>query len=171
METTVYQGRYLRVTEESIEGTRYERVYVHPSVIILAETAEGKLLFITERRKGETPPVRLKPVTGFLEEGVSFEENVNRELQEEVGLRAGHVEEIDRFVCSGLTNERRHYALARDLVPSRLPNPDGDTVLAVHEFTVDEVLGMILSGRYPVSATAAVLLKYCLRRKFPGGLV
>jgi 8-oxo-dGTP pyrophosphatase MutT (NUDIX family) len=170
MENTVYQGKFLRVTEEDIEGTNFERVYIHPCVIILAETAPGRLLFIRERRLGEDPPVRLKLVTGFLEEGYSFEENVNRELQEEVGLKAGRVEEIDRFFSSGLTVERRYYALARDLVPSRLPNPDGDAVLSTHEFGTDEILDMIFKGNYPTSATTAVLLKYCWRNKnHPGG--
>ena len=164
MEKTIYQGKYLKVTEENISGTIFERVYVHPCIIILAETKDNKLIFIKEKRIGEYPPIRLKLVTGFFEEGYSFEENVNRELQEEIGLCARTVEKIDEFITTGLTNEKRYYALAKDLFPSSLPNPDKDAVLSIHEFTLQEVLDMILDGRYPVSVTTAVLLKYCLKK-------
>ena len=81
MENTVWQGKFLRMTTETIGEITWERAYLPDGVVIFPVTAEGKILVIRERRAHENPPVRLKPVTGMLDAGSTPEDNAQRELQ------------------------------------------------------------------------------------------
>ena len=166
MEKTVYAGKILRVTEEMIGDINYERVYLHENVIVIPITDRNRIIFVLEKRPHEDPPERLKLVTGFYEQGFSPEENANRELQEEIGKKGLTL--IPYMTCAGtgMVNERKHYVIARDLVDSKLPNPDGeDTILEVREYDIDTVYGMLMDGKPRVDTTAYVLLRLCLEMK------
>ena len=145
METEVYKGNIIRVTEEKIGETVWERAYVPHGVIIFPMTDEGKILLIEEKRPHESPPYRLKPVSGILEyEKGSPEENAQREMQEEIGYKAQKMEMILKLRGSGTINHTQYFYLAEGLIPSKLPNPDGeDTILAIKAFTLQELQEML----------------------------
>ena len=142
MEREVYKGQIIQVTEETIGGTVWERAYVPDGVIIFPISDEGKILMILEKRPHENPPQRLKPVSGILETKYGGpEENAQRELQEEIGFRATEMKEFMTLKGSGTLNSTQHYFMARGLVASKLPNPDGeDVILQIVEFTPEELL-------------------------------
>ena len=142
MEREVYKGQIIQVTEESIGGIVWERAYVPDGVIIFPVTEEGKILMILEKRPHENPPQRLKPVSGILETKYGGpEENAQREMQEEIGFKATEMKEFMTLKGSGTLNSTQHYFLARGLLPSKLPNPDGeDVILKIVEFTPEELL-------------------------------
>jgi 8-oxo-dGTP pyrophosphatase MutT (NUDIX family) len=146
METEVYKGQIIQVTEEKINGIVWERAYVPSGVIIFPITDEGKILMIKEKRPHENPPVRLKPVSGILETKYGGpEENAQREMQEEIGFKANKMEEFMTLKGSGTLNSTQHYFKATGLIPSKLPNPDGeDIILEIIGFTPDELLGKFM---------------------------
>ena len=147
MEENVYQGRFVRVTEEIIDGAVYERVYMRHSVTIFPFDPEGRLIVIQEKRVHETPRIRWKPVTGFWEEGFDLVENVNRELQEEVGKKAGVIQPYFEISSTGSFNIIQRFAVAWDLADSKIPNPDGeDTIVSIKHLDLEEVLQRTLSG-------------------------
>lgn len=145
MENEVYKGQIIRVTEEKIENIVWERAYLPDGVIIFPITSEGKIILIKEKRPHENPPVRIKPVSGILEplKG-SPEENAQREMQEEIGLKSQRMELLWSLKGTGTITHNQYFFIARDLVPSKLPNPDGEeTIMGLIEFTPEELLQTI----------------------------
>lgn len=149
MEKTVYKGNIISVTEEVIGAITWERVHLPSGVIIFPITAEGKIILIQERRPHENPPVRIKPVSGILEEDLgSPEENAQREMQEEIGLKAREMKLFWKFQGSGTITHTQYFYVARGLEASKLPNPDGEDVIeALIEFTPQELREALQSDR------------------------
>ncbi|MBT3583822.1 MAG: NUDIX domain-containing protein [Halobacteriovoraceae bacterium] len=151
MEKAVYSGKFVRVTEEDIEGALYERAYIKNAVIVFAVTDDQKILLIREKRPHERHGVRLKPVTGFFEDHLSWEENCQQELQEELGYKA---ESLERFLFldhQGSIYVQKHFVLAKGLVASKLPNPDGeDVIVGTLEVGLDELIELALTPEMPM---------------------
>ena len=82
-------------------------------------TDEGKIILINEKRPHENPPHRIKAVSGILEHHLgSPEENAQREMQEEIGLKASTMELLWHQKGSGTVNSDQYFFVARGLVPS-----------------------------------------------------
>lgn len=130
MEKVVYKGNIIRITEEKIGDIVWERAYVPDGVIIFPITDDGKILLIEEKRPHENPPVRIKAVSGILEHDKGTpEENAQREMQEEIGYKATQMIPLMTLKGSGTINHTQHFFMARGLVESKLPNPDGEDVI------------------------------------------
>ena len=141
MEKKVYNGHIVQVTEEIIGGINWERVYLPSGVIVFPINDEGKILMVEEKRPHENPPVRIKPVSGILERDKgSPTENAQREMQEEIGLKAMEMENYWTLTSSGTVNNQQHFFVARNLIASKLPNPDGeDTIMSVKAYGIEEL--------------------------------
>lgn len=146
MERVVYQGNIVKVTEEQIDEINWERVYLPDGVIIFPVSDDNKVLMIEEKRPHENPPKRIKPVSGILEAAKgSPEENAQRELQEEVGLKALNLETLMVLKATGTVSNSQYIFMARNLIPSKLPNPDGeDTILEIKWFELEELYQMYM---------------------------
>ena len=149
METEVFKGQIIRVTEEKIENINWERVYLPSGVIIFPINEKGEILMVEEKRPHENPSMRIKPVSGILElDKGSPEENAQREMQEEIGFKAGVLENFWTMKSSGTVNSVQYFYIARNLEISKLPNPDGeDTIMSVKAFSPDELMQMYLQDR------------------------
>ena len=148
---TVYTGNYvLKVTEEVINGDVYEKTYTREAVITFPVDKDGKILIIKEKRPHETTPHRWKPVTGFLEDNETWQENASKELQEEAGYRAESFELIGEARHNGTLNTARYFVLAKGLTHDPIPNPDGDVIMEIKAFTLEELIDMNLSGKIPM---------------------
>lgn len=161
----VYQGKYVQVQEEQKAGHTWEKIYLPGSLLIFPITEEGKILFIKEERPHENPSVRWKPITGFYEEG-DLEENTNRELQEEVALKANIVEPFLEMKTSGTLNVTTYVALAWELEESFLPNPDGDVILGIEALSLEEIIDRTMTGEFErgIGAYAYLRLQEEVRR-------
>ncbi len=161
MEKEVYRGQIVKVTEETIDGTIWERVYLPDGVIVLPVTEDGKILLVKEKRPHENPPVRIKPVSGIIEpDKGSVEENAQREMQEEIGFKATTLETLLVQKGSGTVNSTQYYFVARGLIPSKLPNPDGeDTIMEIQAFTPAEILAKLANGEIRWSHSTLGILK------------
>jgi 8-oxo-dGTP pyrophosphatase MutT (NUDIX family) len=147
MEKSVYKGHIIEVTEETIDNIIWERAYLPDGVIIFPITDEGKILLVKEKRPHENPPFRIKPISGILElEKGTPEENAQREMQEEIGFKAQSMELLMTLRGSGTTNSTQYFYIARNLVPHKLPNPDGEeTIMELKYFTLDELFRAIMN--------------------------
>jgi 8-oxo-dGTP pyrophosphatase MutT (NUDIX family) len=161
MEKTVYQGKVVCVTEETIDGITWERVYLPDGVIIFPITQEGKILLIKEKRPHETPNVRIKPVSGILEYSKGTpEENAQREMQEEIGFKAKSLNLLWHQKASGTVNNNQYFFIATDLVPSKLPNPDGEeTIIEVMAFSPQELYHLLQTEQIKWSMSTLGLLR------------
>lgn len=165
MEKEAYKGKIIRVTEEHIDGINWERAYLPDGVIIFPITDDGKILLIEEKRPHENPPVRIKPVSGILEyDKGTPAENAQREMQEEIGFKSADLQLLWTLKGSGTINNLQHFFVARNLIPSKLPNPDGeDTIIGLRSFTPEELWETIMSDkiRWSMSTLGIIrLLKY-----------
>ncbi len=149
MENEIYVGKIIKVTEEMINGITWERAYLPNGVIVFPITGDGKIILVKEKRPHENPPLRIKPVSGILETSLgSPEENAKREMQEEIGLNSNRIELLWTLKSSGTVNNEQHFFVARELFPSKLPNPDGeDTIQEILEFSPNELLELLLQDK------------------------
>jgi len=139
-----YQGRFIQVTEEVMNNAIWERSYIPNGVIVFPINNEGKILLVEEKRPHETPSIRLKPLAGMLEDHETPEANAQREMQEEIGFKAEKMINYFSFSTSGTVNSKQYYFLAKNLIPSKLPNPDGeDSIISVQAFSLDEILELL----------------------------
>ena len=161
METVKYQGVFVKLTEEEIEGATWERVYLKSGVQVFPMTDDGKFYLIEERRPHEKNPIRLKFVTGLMDkEGEDPLDTANRELQEEIGFKADKLEIINHRHATGTINNHFYQVLATGLTKSKIPNPDGeDTIVSIKAYSIDEIYELLDSGKLPWSMGALGIIK------------
>jgi 8-oxo-dGTP pyrophosphatase MutT (NUDIX family) len=160
MENTVYNGKFIKVTEFKHENHIWEKAYFPDSLVVIAVTDDQEIIFIEERRPHEENPVRLKMVTGHIDPGESALETANRELQEEAGFRAQKLTEILVNRSSGTINSNFHFILATGLEESKLPNPDGeDSIVSVKKIKMERVREMLRSGELSWNLSTLGLFK------------
>ena len=159
MEKTVYKGKYIQVTEEVIEGVNWERCYLRDGVVVFTQMNNGKFLMIQEKRPHEDIKLRWRFVAGHIEPKLSVEENVNKELQEEVGFKAKSINVFYSVKASGTVNNRVYFAWAKDLEVSKIPNPDGDVIVATAEFSIEEIYQKFMSDELAWSLTTLGFLR------------
>lgn len=142
----MYNGRFIQVKEQSIDNYLWEKVYLPSSLVVFPITEDKKVILIEEYRPHESQPSRLKFITGHLESGEDVLRSANREMQEEIGLKANHLKQIYHHKSSGTLNSNFYMIWASDLIPSKIPNPDGEeTILSIKEFEPDQVEQMIFN--------------------------
>jgi ADP-ribose pyrophosphatase len=161
MEKTVYNGSFVKVTEERINDSVWERVYFKSSVSVIPFNDKGQILFIKENRPHETPQTRIKLMGGYLDEGEEALHAADRELQEELGFKAKHLTIYYTYEKTGTANELKYYVVATQLIPSKLSNPDGEeSVEEIIPMHINDIPKYVLDGNYP-GLSGFVLLKLC----------
>jgi len=148
---TVYRGKVIDLTVDRIttaSGMQAVReVVVHPGgAAVVPVFSNGDVLLVEQFRY----PMRqslLELPAGRIDPGETPEETAARELQEEVGFRAGRLEKLVAFYTTpGFCNELLHLFLARDLEPGRRAG-DEDEELSVHRYSPGQLEKLIRSGR------------------------
>ena len=146
----LYEGRIVALREDEVElpgGRRaFREVVEHADVVaVLPVAAAGRLLLVRQYR---LPVGRalLELPAGGVDPGEGIEEAAQRELQEEIGHRAGRLERLGGFYVSpGYCTEFIRLFLARDLTPSVL-EADHDEQITVEPVTFEEALRLVDAG-------------------------
>lgn len=149
MEELKYQGRYIKVAELKIDDQIWEKAYFADSMVVFPITDKEEMIMVIENRPHESPPKRLKFITGHIDAGESSVQCAFREMQEEAGYKASKLEEIMIHKSSGTINSNFHYVIATDLMVSKIPNPDGeDSILEVVKIPLIELKEMIYTDKF-----------------------
>ncbi len=142
---TLYEGKCLRLyCEDHWEWV--ERVKASGVVVLAAVTPEKKLLLVEQYRTPLKAQVIELPagLAGDKGEKESLEEAAARELFEETGYEAGHLEElIEGPTSSGLTPEQVTFFMATELKKKGEPEGDGSESIVLHEVALAEVDGWL----------------------------
>ena len=158
----VFEGRIITVDVDEVEepgGVRGVREVVrHPgSVAALPVHADGRVVLVRQYRYPVDAEVWELPA-GKIDPGETPEEGARRELEEEVGLRAGHLEPISVFYTTpGFCSEVMHLFRATALT-SVPPRPEEDERIEVGLFTFAAAREMIRRGEVREGKTLVALL-------------
>ncbi len=146
---TLFNGSYLRMCRRN--GWEYaERTNASAAVIIVAVTPENKLLLVEQFRipVNKTSIEMPAGLVGDLGDDESVETAAVRELEEETGWRAAHIEYLMTGPSSsGMSNEQVAFVRAHDLVRVGAGGGDESESITVHEVAVDEAAAWLDARR------------------------
>jgi ADP-ribose pyrophosphatase len=148
---TVFEGRTvtLKVHDVRLDNGRESKreiVEHRGAVAMVPLTEDGNVLMIEQFRLA-TGRIMLELPAGTLDHGESPLSAAERELEEEVGMRAGAMQELGAFFVSpGWCTEKITVYLATDLVAST-QNLDEDEVVAVVALPLEEALSRATNGQ------------------------
>jgi len=154
----VYQGVRFRV-ESVQQPVRRDRVVMADAVVVLPLLDDDTVVMIRNERfaVGE---VLWELCAGTLEEGEQPQLCAQRELIEETGYKAAHIEKLLEFyTCPGICTERMYAFLARDLqhVGQDL---DENERIEVEAMPLGRAMRMIHSNEIRDAKTITTLLYY-----------
>lgn len=154
-EKSIYQGKIINVMEETVSlpnGQQAKREIVHHqgavALLCLTATQPQKIILVEQWRQ----PMRslsLEVPAGKIEAGEAPEYTAKRELNEEVRLTAGRIEQLAYFYTSpGFADEQMYLYLMHGLHPvaKKLPQ-DADEFLKVVELTTQQADQAVASRR------------------------
>src|SRR5438128_4869606 len=145
----VFAGRLINVTVDTVREAdkTYTREVVHHrgSAVILPAFDDGLIALVRQYRH---PAVRylLELPAGTLNDQEPPEEGAARELEEELGLRAGRLEKLSEFFVSpGFCEEKMWLYLATDMTACEQKLED-DEFIEIVRVPIDRALQMIADG-------------------------
>ena len=158
----IYEGNIINVRVDTVrmpsgrDATREIVEHSH-AVCIVPIDNEGNVVLVRQYRKPAEDAL-LEVPAGGVEDGEISEEAVLRELQEEIGYTAAHLEPLSSFwVAPGWATEYMHAYLATGLRESRLDG-DEDENIEVVRLRFDEAVSMLKTGEINDGKTIAALL-------------
>lgn len=162
---TVYRGRVIDLTVDRIttaSGTQAVReVVAHPGGAAVVPVFSNRDVLLVEQFRYPMQRSLLELPAGKIDPGETPEETAARELEEEVGFRAGRLEKLAAFYTTpGFCNELLHLFVARDLQPGR-SGGDEDEELSVHRYSPNELERLVRSGKI-VDAKTLIGLHFLL---------
>lgn len=150
----VHEGERITLavaTFEAPDGTTFERdIVLHPgAVAIVPVIDEGTAVLLVRQYRGAVDRLLLEIPAGIRDiEGEAPEQTARRELEEEVGMRAGRVERLCEFFNSaGHCSELTHVFMALDLEPVATSFQGVEEQhMSIERIALDDVPAMVASG-------------------------
>jgi ADP-ribose pyrophosphatase len=157
----VFEGRVFDVTADTMrEGdTIYVREVVrHPGSAVIVPVFAGDTVALVRQYRHPAARYLLEIPAGSLDEGESPEEGAARELEEELGYRAGVLEKLaEFFVSPGFCEEKMWLYLATDLTQTA-QRLDDDEIVEVVRLPFSSALKMISNGEIEDAKTIIGLI-------------
>lgn len=148
--TTVYSGRIFDVRiDEFREGEKeYNReIVVHKGGAVIVPVFDDGTVALVRQFRHAVGEYLLEIPAGMLDEGEEPMVGAVRELEEEIGVRAAHVEKLAELLPSpGYLTEKMYLFLATGLTEVG-QNLDHDEELTVERYSFDELETIIRDGR------------------------
>jgi ADP-ribose pyrophosphatase len=157
----IYSGRAFDVRRDTVRlpngaSINLDIVEHVGAVTILPFDSEGQVWFVRQYRHPSGVELLELPA-GTLEVGEDPRTCAQREIQEEVGMRAKTLQKIGEFfLAPGYSTEYMHVFLASDLSPSALPQ-DEDEFLSVVPLSLDRAYESARKGQIQDAKTLATL--------------
>jgi ADP-ribose pyrophosphatase len=157
-----HHGKYISVRRDEIDYPgglhRTWDIVLHPGgAAIIPFTKEGDLILVEQWRRA-IGKITLELPAGLLDPGETPEQTAHRELQEEIGKRAGKLTYLGLYYTSpGVCTEKVHLFIGRDLSVSHLRGEDTDEI-DVQVVPYAEALRLIDNGTICDAKTALGIL-------------
>ena len=159
----VHQGHVINVRVDRVElsnGHSFDLDLVeHPgAAAVVPVDAQGNVYLVRQARHAAGKPL-LEVPAGKLEKNEKPERCALRELEEEAGQRAAHLEPLGMiFTTPGFCNERIWLFVASQLTATR-QQLDAEEVLSVEIMPLARAVDMALSGEIEDAKTVCALLR------------
>jgi ADP-ribose pyrophosphatase len=170
-EREIYRGHLISVgsaTFESPSGQQFGRDVVHHpgAVSVVPVIEEGAAVVMVRQFRAAIESDLLEIPAGKRDvEGEPPEVTARRELEEEIGMRAGRLEKLAEFYNSpGFCDEHSFVYMGLDLEQVGRPDPQGpeEEVMTIERVVLDEVPDLIAAGRI---TDAKSIIGLCLARE------
>jgi ADP-ribose pyrophosphatase len=158
----VFQGRTFKLRRDTVQlpngkQTTLDIVDHVGSVVMVPMDGDGNIVFVRQYRQ-PTGVALLELPAGTRDGDEPPEMCAAREMREETGLAAGHLENLGAFyLAPGYSTEYMYAFLATDLTPNPLP-ADADEFLKVERLTVREAMVLAEKGQLQDAKSLAALL-------------
>ncbi len=163
-EKLVHHGKILDFYEcemkfDSGNTAKWDLLKHHGASAIVAADSDGKLFMVKQYRPG-CDRITLEIPAGCINEGETRRDAAARELEEEIGYKAGKLSLLLKYYSAfAYCNEYIEIYLAEDLVKTH-QNLDADEDLGVYKYSVEELTEKILNYEIQDSKTIAAVLAY-----------
>lgn len=145
----IYHGRVFDVSVATIRegGEVYKREIVHhPGSAVIIPVFDDGTVALVEQYRHPAKRFMLEAPAGTLTPDEPPEEGAKRELEEEVGVRAGRLEKLSEFFVSpGFLEEKMWIYLATELLETK-QNLDDDEYLKVRRIPLLRAMQMVSDG-------------------------
>ncbi|MCA1691056.1 MAG: NUDIX domain-containing protein [Acidimicrobiales bacterium] len=169
-EHVVFKGSLIEVAQATFEGPdgkTFERDVVHhPGAVSVVPVIDGgrSVLLVRQYRAAIDREILEIPAGKRDVDGEAVELTARRELEEEVGMRAGRLELLAEFYNTpGFCDEHAFVFMARDL-EACASSAQGveEQNMTIEEVALDDVPGLISSGQL---VDAKSIIGLCLARE------
>ena len=146
---TIYKGRVFDlqtsvVREGEIEYTR--EIIKHNGSAVIVPVFEDLSVALVRQYRHAAEKYLLEIPAGTLEFGESPEEGAAREIEEEIGFKAGKIEKLTEFYVSpGFLTEKMFVFLATDFTETA-QNLDEDEAISIEKYSFPELFDKIRNG-------------------------
>lgn len=169
---TVYKGRVVTLNLETVtlpNGVSVElEVVRHPGAAAIVPLKNSRTVILIRQYRLAAGGYIYEIPAGKLHPGEDPLDCATRELEEEIGYRAKHLDKIATFFTApGFTDEVMHLYVARDLVPGAQAL-DSDEVLEIVEMSLEKAMAHIRDGTIRDAKTIIGLQSIYLQRTESG---
>lgn len=153
---TVYEGKVFDVVKSKIreEDNEYEREVVkHGGSGVVIPVFEDKTIALVKQYRHPAKKFLLELLAGTVEKDETPEECAMREIEEEIGMKAGKLEKLSEFYVSpGFLSEKMHVFLATELTESE-QNLDDDENITIVKLSFDKAFKKIRNSEFEDAKT------------------
>jgi 8-oxo-dGTP pyrophosphatase MutT (NUDIX family) len=163
MRRQVYRGRVVDLGIEHVilpngAETELEVVRHAGAAAVAAVDDDGRVVLIHQYRHAGGGFLWEIPA-GVLHDGEAAEAGAQRELGEEVGLRAARLERLGTMLPTpGYSDERIHLFLGRGLAPASIAHEADEVIQQIERMPLADAVAMVWRGEIPDGKTALALL-------------
>ena len=163
---TVYKGKVFDVVKAEIredESEYVREIVTHGGSGVVVPVFADKTVALVKQYRHPAKDFLLEIPAGTVEKGESPKVCAEREVEEEIGMKAGKIEKLCEFYVSpGFLSEKMHLFLATDLTESK-QNLDDDENISIKRISFEEafdkirnneivdaktIIGLIFAGKH-----------------------
>ena len=158
----VYRGKVVTLRIDTLttaDGREIKREVVeHRGAVAIVPRLDDETILLIRQYRPAVGETLLEIPAGTCESGEDVDVTANRELEEEIGYRAGRLRRMfSQYLAPGYSSEVLHAYLGEDLQPSRA-DADEDEEIEVVPVRARDIESMILGGQIKDAKSIAALL-------------
>ena len=162
----IYRGHIFTVSLATIredDATYTREIISHPGSAVIVPVFDDKTVALVRQYRHPAQRYLLELPAGSLSENETPEIGAERELEEEIGVRARKIEKLTEFYVSpGFLGEKMHVFLATDLYETA-QNLEEDELLSIERIPFETISELIITGKIE-DAKTIIGLTFAARR-------